>query len=55
VWLAGDEVALPALGLLEHPARYPLPVHANSMASHVVYGVTTEAARRLFRSALRAA
>ena len=51
VWAAADEAASPALGLaaVERPAE----VHAESFASHVVFGVTTEVVRRGVRAVLR--
>jgi uncharacterized membrane protein YagU involved in acid resistance len=50
VWVASDEIALPALKLAKGPREYPLKVHAGALASHVVYGVTTEMARRGLRA-----
>ncbi len=52
VWAAADEVALPALGLTKSPTEYPISNHAYALASHIVYGVTTDAVRRLVRRAL---
>ncbi|MBV9958241.1 MAG: DUF1440 domain-containing protein [Acidobacteria bacterium] len=52
VWVAGDEGAVPALGLSKSPAEYPLSTHAYSLASHLVYGLTAEAVRRAVRRAL---
>lgn len=52
VWLAADEVAVPALGLSESPTEVPLSTHAYALASHFVYGLTTEVVRRAVRSAL---
>jgi putative membrane protein len=46
VWLGADEVAVPALGLSKKPTEYPPSVHAYALASHVVYGLTTELVRR---------
>jgi len=51
-WLAADEAAVPALGLSKSPTEYPLSTHANALASHFVYGLTTEIVRRALRSAL---
>lgn len=51
IWLLGDEVAVPALGLSKSPTEYPVGVHAKSLASHLVYGVTTDAVRRAIRAA----
>ncbi|HZP63042.1 MAG TPA: DUF1440 domain-containing protein [Terriglobales bacterium] len=53
VFVAADEVAVPALGLSKDPTEYPLSSHAYALASHVVYGATTEAVRRVMRKLLR--
>lgn len=52
VWLAADEAAVPALGLSKPPTEVPLSTHAYALASHFVYGLTTEAVRRAVRAAL---
>ncbi|HEY0546986.1 MAG TPA: DUF1440 domain-containing protein [Pyrinomonadaceae bacterium] len=52
VWVAGDEGAVPALGLSKSPTEYPLSTHVYSLASHLVYGLTAEAVRRAVRRAL---
>jgi putative membrane protein len=52
LWAISDEVAVPALRLSKGPQEYPLRVHAMGLAAHLVYGVTTELARRLLRSAV---
>jgi putative membrane protein len=52
VWLAADEGVVPLLGLSKAPTEYPLSTHAYSLASHFVYGLTTEAVRRAVRRAL---
>jgi putative membrane protein len=52
VWLIADEIIVPALGLSKPPTKYPLSTHAYSIASHLVYGVTTEIVRREVRRAL---
>jgi hypothetical protein len=51
-WLVADETALPLLGLSKGPTEYPLSVHAYALASHFVYGLTAELARRALRNAL---
>jgi putative membrane protein len=53
VWLVADEIVVPALGLSKKPTEYPLSIHAYALASHLVYGLTTEMGRRALRSALR--
>jgi hypothetical protein len=49
LFASADEVALPALGLSGKPTEYPLSKHVYGFASHAVYGVTTEAVRRIIR------
>jgi len=49
LWIAADEVAVPALGLSKS-ASAPLSQHASALASHCVYGLTTEIVRRALRS-----
>lgn len=46
LFVAADEIAVPALGLSKSPRQYPLSTHAYGWASHVVYGVTAEYVRR---------
>ncbi|MFN7949801.1 MAG: DUF1440 domain-containing protein [Blastocatellia bacterium] len=52
VWLVADEGIVPALGLSKTPDEYSLSMHAYSIASHLVYGVTTEVVRNVVRRAL---
>jgi putative membrane protein len=52
VWAVADEAVVPALGLSKPPTEYPLSNHLYSLASHLVYGASTEAARRLTRRLL---
>ncbi len=49
LWLVSDEIAVPALGLSRGPTAYPARVHATALASHLVYGTTTELVRRAVR------
>ncbi len=51
-WLAADEAALPALGLSKPPTEYPISTHASALASHFVYGLTTDVVRRAVRRVL---
>ncbi len=50
IWLAVDEGAVPLLGLSKGPTKYPLSTHVYALASHFVYGVTTEVVRRTLRT-----
>jgi hypothetical protein len=43
---------LPALGLSKPTTEYPLSTHAYALASHLVYGLTTEIVRGAVRGAL---
>jgi putative membrane protein len=49
VWLAAGEVGVPLAGLSAPPTRYPLSRHLAAFGSHVVFGLTVEGVRRLFR------
>lgn len=51
-WLTADEMAVPLLGLAKGPTEYPVSTHAYSLASHLVYGLTTELSRRAIRQVL---
>lgn len=51
-WLVVDEGAVPALGLSKGPTEYPLSTHAYALASHFVYGLTTDIVRRAIRHLL---
>ena len=44
-----DELGLWAVHIAGPPTRYPLSSHAQALASHVVYGMTTETVRRNLR------
>lgn len=50
VWLVADEAAVPALGLSESSTDVPISKHAYALASHFVYGLTTEIVRRAVRN-----
>lgn len=52
VWLVADEAVVPAAGLSKGPTEYPLSVHAYALASHLVFGASTEVVRRAVRRAL---
>lgn len=52
VWMLADNIAVPALDLSDSPAKTPITTHIYALASHLVYGVATEAVRRAMRSAL---
>lgn len=52
VWLGADEVAVPMLGLAPAPTDTSPSVHAGALASHWIYGLTTDVVRRAVRAAL---
>lgn len=47
VWLLGDEIAMPALGLLAPVRETPLVSQASALVSHLSYGFVTDFVRRL--------
>jgi putative membrane protein len=49
VWLGAHVLVVPALGLAEPPTHKPTRQEAEEFGLHLVYGVTTELARRLLR------
>ena len=52
VWLAADEGLVPALGLSKWPTEYSILKQAYALASHLVYGVTTDLIRRATRAVI---
>lgn len=46
VWLAADEIAVPAMGLAKPAWRNPPRTHAHALAAHVLYGLGAELTRR---------
>lgn len=52
LFTAADEIALPALGFSDKPSEYPVSTHLYGLASHTVYGLSTEFARRGLRAAI---
>ena len=51
-WMVVDEGALSLLGLTKGPTAYPLSTHVYALASHLVFGLTTEVVRSTVRRAL---
>lgn len=47
VWVIADEIVVPALGLSRDSDEYPASIHAYALASHLVYGLTTDIVLRL--------
>jgi putative membrane protein len=52
LFIVADEIVVPALGLSRKAGEAPLSAHLYGLASHLVYAVTTEIARRGVRAAL---
>ncbi len=52
MWLLGDELAVPVLGLAEGPRKYPLRQHVHRLGAHLTYGLaaalTTSMLHRLW-------
>ena len=46
LWLAADEIMVPALKLSKPPDEVPLSKHLEGLGAHLVYGATTEGVRR---------
>ncbi len=51
-WLVVDETAVPLLGLSKPPTEYPVSTHVYALASHFIFGLTTELVPRALRRAL---
>ena len=49
LWLLGDEIAVPALGLGKGPMEVPVDRHADALAAHLSYGLTTDVLRRVIK------
>jgi hypothetical protein len=49
VWVTADEMGMPLLGMADSPANLPWTRHASSFGSHLVFGLTVEAVRRVLR------
>jgi hypothetical protein len=49
LWLGGDEVAVPQLGLSKPISETKPAEHASALASHFVYGVALDVGRRIFK------
>ena len=52
VWAVVDESAVPLLGLSKAPTKYPISTHLYALASHFIYGITTECVRRTLRKTI---
>ena len=52
LWLLGDEVAMPLLGLTDGPTAYPPVLHLHAFGAHIVYGVASSVTTQLLRRLL---
>ena len=52
VWLLANEIGVPAFGLGPPATEVPVSEHAFSLSNHLVYGLTTDAVRRVARGML---
>ena len=52
LFAGADEIAVSAAGLSGPPREYPLSSHVYALASHLVYGLTTGAIRKVVRAVL---
>jgi uncharacterized membrane protein YagU involved in acid resistance len=46
LFLLGDEVMVPAMGLSKSPTHYPISTHVKALGAHLAYGVTLDLLRR---------
>ena len=49
LWLLGDELAVPLLGLQDGPSAAPPSTHLNRLALHLTYGMATAATTQLLK------
>lgn len=47
LWLLGDELAVPLLGLSEKPTAYPASRHVQSLAQHLGFGIAMATTTRV--------
>lgn len=52
LFLAADQIVVPALGLSKKPTETPIATHAQELASHLVYGAALDALRRVGSSVI---
>ncbi len=52
LWVLADEIGVPAFGLSQPPTQTPVSSHAEALAAHLVYGLTTDAVKRAVRAVL---
>ena len=47
LWLLGDEMAMPLVGLAKGPTAYPPDLHLHSWGAHIAYGLASAATTQL--------
>lgn len=47
LWMIGDMLVVPLLGLADKPTRFGLRMHAHTLSGHIVYGLATAAGTRI--------
>jgi len=52
LWLFGDELAVPLLGLAKGPTAVSTRTHAEALGAHLVYGLATATATKALRRVL---
>lgn len=49
LWVLGDELVVPLLGLAEGPTAHSIPDHAKGLGAHLAYGAATATATQALR------
>lgn len=49
LWVLGDEIMVPLLGLAEGPTAHSVPDHAKALGAHLVYGAATAGATQALK------
>jgi hypothetical protein len=52
LWLLGDEIGVPLLGLAEGPKAFPVSLHVETFGAHIAYGLAAAAATELVERVL---
>jgi putative membrane protein len=47
LWVIADEVAMPALGYVKPPQKYPFHKHVQALINHLVFGFVTDTLHRM--------
>lgn len=49
LWMVGDEIMVPLLGLAEGPSGHSIPDHAKGLGAHLAYGAATAGATQALK------